>query len=230
LAGLLKRAGPMEVTRLLEAFTRSTDEKIGLALVAALGAPEVRPGLRSEVVKPRLEKYPSSVKQQAEKLYSLLDADIVKQRFRLEQMLTALKDGDVRRGQVVFNNPKAACVACHTIGYVGGKVGPDLTKIGQIRAERDLLESIIFPSASFVRSFEPIQVTTKSGKTFNGVVRKDAPDEVVLALDAEKEERIARADIEEIQPGTVSIMPSGLDQQLTTQQLADLIAFLKACR
>jgi cytochrome c1 len=42
--------------------------------------------------------------------------------------------------------------------------------------------------------------------------------------------RVARADIEEMRPGTVSVMPAGLDQQLTRQELADLVAFLKACR
>ena len=47
---------------------------------------------------------------------------------------------------------------------------------------------------------------------------------------ADKEVRIARADIEEVRPGTVSVMPAGLDQQLTKQELADLIAFLKACK
>ena len=44
--------------------------------------------------------------------------------------------------------------------YLGGHVGPDLTNIGQARTERDLLESIVYPSASFVRSYEPIIVVT----------------------------------------------------------------------
>src|SRR5262249_25866721 len=106
----------------------------------------------------------------------------------------------------------------------------DLTRIGQLRTERDLLESIVFPSASFVRSYEPVLVATKDGKVHNGVIRKDAPDEVVLATGADQFVRIAREDIEEMQPGKVSIMPAGLDQQLTPRELADLVAFLKACK
>jgi putative heme-binding domain-containing protein len=141
-----------------------------------------------------------------------------------------VKKGDVRRGQAVFNGAKASCAACHAIGYLGGTVGPDLTHIGKIRSERDLLESIVFPSASFVRSYEPMLVTTKSGKTHNGVIRKDAPDEIVLATGINQEVRIARKDIEDIQPSKVSIMPAGLDQQLGSQELADLVAFLKACQ
>jgi hypothetical protein len=42
------------------------------------------------------------------------------------------------------------------MGYLGGKVGPDLTSVGQIRTERDLLEAVVYPSASFVRSYEQL--------------------------------------------------------------------------
>jgi putative heme-binding domain-containing protein len=55
-------------------------------------------------------------------------------------------------------------------------------------------------------------------------------DEVVLATNATEEVRIPRGEIEEMKPGTVSIMPAGLDQQLSPQDLADLVAFLKASR
>jgi putative heme-binding domain-containing protein len=145
-------------------------------------------------------------------------------------MLGSLKDGDVRRGQLVFNSAKAACASCHAIGYLGGKIGPDLTHIGKIRADRDLLEAIIFPSASFVRSYEPVQVTTTRGKIHNGLVRKDSPEEVVLTTSATEEIRIPRKEIEDIQPSKVSIMPAGMDKVLSTQELADLVAFLRACK
>ncbi|MEI8022370.1 MAG: dehydrogenase, partial [Schlesneria sp.] len=137
--------------------------------------------------------------------------------------------GDIRRGQVVFNSQKAACSACHNAGgYKGGNIGPDLSRIGKIRTERDLLESLVFPSVSFVRSYEPVLVVTKSGKQVNGLIRKDTPDEITLATGAKEEARVLRSEIEEIRPSTVSIMPAGLDTQLTKEQLADLIAFLKS--
>jgi hypothetical protein len=63
-----------------------------------------------------------------------------------------------------------------------------------------------------------------------GVLRNnDLPDELVLATERE-EFRIARRDIVDMQPGTVSLMPPGLADQLTKQELADLLAFLKATR
>jgi putative membrane-bound dehydrogenase-like protein len=227
----LKAVGPMELDRLLEAYAGSSDEAVGLALVAALKAsPSARAGLRVEMVKPRLAKYGAKVRQRAEELYALLDADAARQRARLEGLLGTLKGGDVRRGQAVFNSQKAACSSCHAIGYLGGNVGPDLTHVGAIRTERDLLEAIVLPSASFVRSYEPVQVTTRSGKVYNGVLKKDAPDEVELATNATERVRLARDEIEDVQPSKVSIMPAGLDQQLTPRDLADLVAFLKACK
>jgi putative heme-binding domain-containing protein len=73
-------------------------------------------------------------------------------------------------------------------------------------------------------------VTTKGGEEYSGVLRKDAADEVVLGTGPQTEVRIARADISEMRPGRVSVMPQGLDQQLSKQELGDLLAFLKATK
>jgi putative heme-binding domain-containing protein len=99
-----------------------------------------------------------------------------------------------------------------------------------VRNERDLLEAIVYPSASFVRSYEPMVTVTKAGEEFSGVLRKDAADEVVLATGPNTEQRLARADIADMRPGNVSVMPSGLAEQLTKEEIADLLAFLKATR
>jgi putative membrane-bound dehydrogenase-like protein len=230
LAESLRTAGPLEVDRLLAAFEQTTDEDVGKRLLAALKQSRGRSGLRPDALRQRLAKYSPAVRKLAEELAATLDADAGKQRARLEQMLASLDKGDIRRGQAVFNSPKAACSSCHAIGYLGGNIGPDLTRIGRIRTERDLLEAIVFPSASFVRGYEPVVVTTSAGRTFSGVVRRDGAEEMVLATGPHEEVRIAHDDIENVQPGRVSIMPAGLDQQLTLRELADLVAFLKACQ
>jgi putative heme-binding domain-containing protein len=230
LAQSLKTAGPMEADRLLDAFANSSDETVGNALIDALKSPKARAWMSPEAVRPRLAKFSPAVRKEAEAIFATLGEDVTKQQARLDDLLKTLPAGDVRRGQAVFNSPKAACATCHTIGYLGGKVGPDLTRIGSIRTERDLLESIVFPNASFVRGYEPVYVRTQDGKTFNGILRKDAPDEIILVPAADKEERIAREDIDEMRPGRISVMPSGLDQQLSRQELADLVAFLKASK
>jgi putative heme-binding domain-containing protein len=165
-----------------------------------------------------------------QELLVLIDEDTTKQKARLEQMLAALGEGDAKRGQLVFNGTKAACSTCHAVGYLGGDVGPDLTRIARIRNDRDLLESILFPNASFTQGYESVIVMTKAGIPHTGRVRKSAPDEVVLAINATQDVRLQRAEIAQMAPSRVSVMPAGLDQQLTPQELADLLAFLKACK
>ena len=230
LALALRTAGPLEVDRLLVSFEQSRDESLGLKLVEALTNCSAVSSLRVDAVKAHLAKYGPSVQKQAEGLYAKLNVDATRQKARLEQLMVALSAGDVRRGQLIFHSEKAACFACHAIGYRGGNVGPDLTLIGSVRAERDLLEAIVFPSASFVRSFEPIAVATNDGKVVSGLLRGETADELVLATGVNQEARIPRRDIEEMRPSIVSVMPAGLDQQMSPQELADLVAFLKACK
>jgi putative membrane-bound dehydrogenase-like protein len=230
LAETLRSAGPVEIDRLLAAFEQSKDETLGLKLLTALSASPAVSSLRADAVKSHLAKYPAVVQKEVEALLAKINVDAAKQKAQLEQLLPTMSSGDIRRGQVVFHSEKAACFSCHAIGYRGGNVGPDLTRIGSVRAERDLLEAIVFPSASLVRSFEPIAVATNDGKIFNGLLRGETADELRLATGVNQEARIARREIDEIRPSTVSIMPAGLDQQLTHQELADLIAFLKACK
>ena len=230
LADSVAAAGPVELPRLLDAFEPTRDPEVGRRLVDAIGRSPALSSLRVETLKPRLDAFGEPVRAQAEALYKAIDADAADRGKRLEELLSTTAGGDVRRGQAIFNGPRAACASCHAIGYLGGKLGPDLSAIGRIRADRDLLESILYPSASFARSYEPVAVATKAGRVYSGIVREDSPAWIVLALNAIEEARIDRADVEEVKPGTVSVMPAGLDKQLTTGEMADLLAFLKSRR
>ncbi|HUE71073.1 MAG TPA: hypothetical protein VMP01_09305, partial [Pirellulaceae bacterium] len=226
----VETAGPLEVDKLLAAYEKQPDEALGLALITTLKKSPSLTSLRIDLIKTHLAKFTPAVHKAAEELYSLINADIATQSQRLEELLPKMAGGDVRRGQQVFHGQKAVCNACHAVGYVGGKSGPDLTRIAQIRSERDLLESILFPSASLVRSYEPILVLTTDGRQLNGVIKNETDSEIVLVTGPNKEERIPRSDIEAQKPSTVSVMPAGLDKQLSQQELADLIAFLKSLK
>ena len=137
----------------------------------------------------------------------------------------SLGEGDIDRGQAVFRSSKAACTSCHRIGYVGGRIGPDLTRIEKIRTKRDLLESIIYPSATLVRSYEPVVVVTANA-IYNGVPIEETDEHLLLATGADMQVRVARDSIEETRPGAVSIMPAGIEDELSRTELADLLAFL----
>jgi putative heme-binding domain-containing protein len=226
----LKSAGPLEITKLLGCFEQDTNTAVGTKLVQALTVAKSRNSLRPDVLEKVLARFPAPVQDEGKALVASLSSDTASQRTHLEELLASLGRGDIRRGQALFNSQKAACSSCHTMGYLGGRVGPDLTTIGQVRTERDLLESIVYPSASFVRSFEPYIVKTKGDDEYSGVLRKDNSQEIVLATGPATEVRIARGDIVDMRPGTVSVMPAGLEQQLSRQELADLVAFLKGTK
>ncbi len=225
----IQRVSPLELLRLLSVFEGQSDAVLGKKLLGALRASSAAKGLPAGNVQSLFAKYPPAIQTEVKDFIQSMHANVAQQFARLEAMLgelAALK-GDTRRGQAVFNNPKAACIVCHRLGYLGGDIGPDLTTIGQSRSERDLLEAIIYPSASFVRSYEPVVVVTKSGDDVSGVLRKDTAEELVIATGASSETRVARAEVSRIQPGALSVMPQGLEEQFSKQELADLIAFLK---
>jgi putative membrane-bound dehydrogenase-like protein len=228
LVELLPQLGPLELSRMLPAFDRSLPEALGRRLLGALqNAPAVA-ACQSQVLRAVFAKLPPNLQPEGEALLTRLNLDTTHQRARLDAIAAELPPGDVRRGQGVFNSAKGTCTTCHATGYLGGKFGPDLTSIGQVRNERDLLEAVVFPSASFVRSYEPMVVRMKGGAELTGIVRGESGDTVTLASGPGVEQRLSRAEIAEMQPGTISLMPQGFDQILTRQELADLIAFLKA--
>jgi putative membrane-bound dehydrogenase-like protein len=227
LAALLGEAGALELPRLLAAFEKTSSPTVGKALVEALEKAPAARGLRSEVLTRTLEKYPAQVREAAKPLLGRLTEDLGKQKARLDELSVMLSAGDPQRGRQVYLGPKATCAACHAVAGQGGQVGPDLTKIGATRSERDLLEAIVFPSASFVRGYEPYVIHTRNGLSYSGVIRRETADAVVVATGPAAEIRILRSAIEDIEPGKTSVMPEGLDRQLSHQELADLIAYLR---
>ncbi len=220
-------AGPLELNRLFQPFERSNDEQLGLKLIASLKESAAASSVRIDLLRKALAKYGPSVQQAIAQIESLVNVDAAAQRERIEELLPLLAKGDVRRGHAVFYSAKAACSSCHRLGYGGGTTGPELTHVGQTRTERDLLESILFPSLSFVRSYEPMLIVTADGKSINGVIRDESTEEYVVATGPDQTVRVPRAEVDQMQPSRVSIMPAGLDKQLTPQELADLVVFLK---
>ncbi len=228
----LRNAGPVELTQLIGAFDAGGDEVLGRQLIAALRESPSARALTPGQLQPHFAKFSESVRAEAAQFMAELDANVAQQAVHLESLLKELQafEGDTRRGQAIFNSAQAACSSCHRIGYLGGDVGPELTRIGEVRSERDLLEALIYPSASFVRSYEPTTVVLEDGEEINGIVRRETETEITLVSGPGVEQRLPRNGVKEQRPGTVSIMPGGFDQALTRQELADLLMFVKTVR
>jgi putative heme-binding domain-containing protein len=225
----LPHADALILPSLLDAFRSSQDQQVGKAMVAALATSKVSIGEPdAKRLQQILETYPEEVRSAARPLLVHLE-QLQKARIQrlrnLEPMLSA--GGDVGRGRRIFFGEKVACYSCHTIGNQGGHVGPDLTAVGAIRSGHDLLEAIVFPSASFVPGFEIFNVETKT-EMYSGVRGEDTPDAITLVTGPHAEVRLPRKQILTIKPSSISLMPEGLDESLTRSEFVDLLAFLQA--
>lgn len=218
--------GPLEIEAYLAAFAQANDPEVAELLLRNLSESPALASLTEDVLNKHLASFGPEVQKQAVQLLTARIPERGAQRERIAKLVEQLGSGDVRRGQQVFHGKQAACFTCHAMGYLGGAIGPDLTHIGRTRTAHDLFEAVLYPSTSFVRSFEPWTVETKDGRIISGVIREQNDNQVVLVTTTREEVRVPRATIENMQPSQTSIMPTGLDQQLTEQSLVDLILFL----
>ncbi len=230
LAKQLGSLGAAEATALLPAFGGGRDATLGQALLAVLRQASWLRGLDDAVLQKATEGFGKTIQGQAVDLLAKARAAPVDQTKRLRELADRLPGGDALRGKAVFRGPKAGCSICHSMAYHGGQFGPDLTRIGQVRKKMDLLEAIVFPSASLVRSYETMQVSMGGGDVLAGIIRDQGAGHVSLGISPEKTTRIERGNIRNIEPLNISLMPAGMDQVLTLQQLGDLIAYLEASR
>jgi putative membrane-bound dehydrogenase-like protein len=225
----LPTVGPLALPILLRAYRQSDEETIGLGLVAALKKSPAAENLAADELAGILGKYPARVQNEAAALLKGLGgSNLEEQKAKLKD-LTKLLDspGNAKQGRDVFFSRKAGCASCHTIANEGGRVGPDLTKIGASRSGADLLEAIVFPSASFAREFRPYVVVTDAGKVHTGIISRQTADAVHLRTADLAEIRIPRGAIEEMKESNTSIMPKGLDATLSTDELRDLLTYLR---
>jgi putative heme-binding domain-containing protein len=148
---------------------------------------------------------------------------------RTGELEALLRGGDPERGRIVFGR-KAGCANCHQVAGQGGSLGPDLTKIGAVRAGRDLIESIVMPSATFAQGYETYSATLRSGETVTGV-RVRQPDDAVVLRDASgAETRLDASEGATVERQKLSLMPEGLLDGLSEAETSDLFAYLQSLR
>lgn len=231
LAAQLESVGPMEISSLLSILELDHRSELTELIVAALLKNEVTTSVPMDRFTRHFAMHPADQRDEALKsLAAKVDSSLEERKERLDSLLSKLEKGDPLKGLQVFHGSKASCGACHEIGYRGGNIGPDLSRIGSIRSRRDLLEAILYPSASFVRSYEPVMVLTRDGEVVSGLLTEENAEGVTVILAADQRRRIAAEDIEEVRPGKTSVMPGGLDQVLSIQELSDLVSLLETSR
>jgi putative heme-binding domain-containing protein len=172
---------------------------------------------------------PAEQKAAVQNLLDQLSERAAQQTQKLAEYEPLLAGGNRERGQILFYN-KAVCSTCHSIWGTGGKVGPDLTKVGSIRAGRDILESIVLPSATIAQGYDLLNVRLRDGEVASGIRVGKGEDPLILRDAAGNEMRYRQQTIEAIVPSKVSLMPEGLLQPLTHDEIRDLLAFLQSLK
>lgn len=226
LTGILSDAGPLELSSLLAAYEDVKDDSIGQQLISGLNESPGLASLSPTTFDQVFVSFSSDVRQAAAKLRSRIGSSGEEQVSRLAQLDESITGGDPLRGRAVFEGQRASCITCHAVQGRGGRIGPDLSTTGARRTTRDLLEAILFPDSSLARGFETFAVLTNDGRVHNGLILSETIDVIRLRTTQQKELTIRRADIEELQPSTVSVMPTGLDRTMSEEELRDLVAYL----
>lgn len=223
----LDRLGPLELPQALDGLLRMNSPDLDRELLAKLEKIDSAKSLNIDRTVSLLRNRESDVIESWRETLTRLQQPPADISAAVDRWMADLPAGDPTQGYHVFRSEKAACSACHRIGYVGGNIGPVLSQIGNTRSRRDLIEAIMFPSARLEQSYRSTKIRMTDGEVFQGLVIDENSDSMTLQISADRRVTLRREDIEASQPSSVSVMPAGLDQQLTRQEFADLIAFLE---
>lgn len=158
---------------------------------------------------------------------SLLEAKAGEREHVLKRYEAALgKNGDAQKGRLVFER---VCAKCHTLNGLGHEIGPDLATVRNRTPERILFD-IIMPSASIAQNYESYVVETKTRGMVQGVMGAQTPATIAIRHEGGSEDVIRREDIKEMRLTNISAMPEDLERQITIDEMAHLLVFLKTAR
>ncbi len=145
----------------------------------------------------------------------------------LAQYSAALKiKGDPRKGKAIF---KKNCAICHKIAGIGMDVGPVISDT-RTKTLAALLTDILNPNQAIDNDYMSYVVSTKSGKVLTGIIANETSTSLTLKRAENKTDLILRKEVDQILSSGVSLMPEGLEKNISVPEMADLLSFLKNWR
>src|SRR5947207_6817807 len=142
-----------------------------------------------------------------------------------------MHQGDVSHGKTLFfDEQRLACSRCHTVDGTSGRAGPDLMTIGDKFGRRDLVDSIISPSATIAVGYGTTVIKTKSGEVFDGIIKEANDDGVAIMQIDGALLKFAAKDIASRRTTEISMMPEGLHTGLTPEEFTHLIEYLASLK
>ncbi len=147
----------------------------------------------------------------------------------LPQVMHSRREPNIARGRRVF--AAASCFACHRVRGEGGSTGPDLTTAARRFSQRDLLDAILEPDKAISDQYAAVSVVTSAGRVVTGRVVNLVGETMMVQPDMLRPAtivRIPRADVERLSHAKTSMMPRGLLDTFTPDEVVDLLAFLRS--
>jgi len=135
--------------------------------------------------------------------------------------------GNVDNGQRLFT---AQCTGCHRVGMRGGRLGPDLTRIGAARSRSALVREIRTPAEWFPPGYETVTLVTKDGQRIRGTRKNEDVFSIQVMDMRERIQGYLKGDLREVIYETESLMPSFTTARLNDSDLNDLIGYLTTLR
>jgi putative heme-binding domain-containing protein len=148
----------------------------------------------------------------------------------LQESVAGLEKGrSFVHGRELFRT--ASCVSCHKMGDAGNAFGPELAKLDAQMSPLEITRHILEPSLKIDEKYRSTTILTDDGRSITGLVVEETPTEVAIVenpLAKAEPVRIKKSDIDDRTTSPVSIMPKGLLDKLTRDEVLDLIAYVAA--
>lgn len=230
IAGMLDQADPVELPGLFRIFRTIPNEEQAKILVETLPKSPGFGGLSMAEVRGKFSGFNSEIRDAIDDAVAKVEEQNEARKEKLTSLVAEIEKGDPEQGKLHFKAGKGACITCHKIGEEGKMIGPDLSKLGNIRKPVDFIESILYPSESIARDYESYLVTLKDDSQHIGVIHEETEQVVFLTDMTGLVHELDRNKIKEIQRNPYSLMPVGLDQSMEQQELLDLVSYLMSLK
>ena len=195
-----------------------------LRLLEALQSHVIQPGELSAAQQQRLRQHANStIRQQAAAVFQANTSGRNRAEVLTQYAAATRLPGEPAKGKVTFTK---TCVPCHALKGQGFAVGPDLALLAG-KPPGDLLLAILDPNAAVEPRFLAYDIEMKDDRSLVGVISAESSTALTLTQPGGNQEKLLRGQITEIRATGTSLMPEGLEQGLSPQDLADLIAYLK---
>ena len=140
------------------------------------------------------------------------------------------RSGSAARGAEVFRRETVGCMSCHQVNGKGIDFGPNLSEIGTKLGKDALYEAILDPSAGIAFGYEGWEIELKNGDEISGMIVSETEDELAIKVSGGVVTRHPKSVIVRRRKTPLSIMPAGLQQTMSTQDLVDLVEYLSSLK